>query len=463
MAAYTAYTEIDPTQTLSEETQVELNDDNLSIGELAYDWADVLTVQAVEADNEENMDMLDLVIKGVGMFVLEVDDALQIKTSCQSYMNQAANAGQYDTAMPFSLEHEESGVQVSCSTNSDATTFLPDELTLVADACGLFMLWTDTALWHRPALRLSWGQLTSCSSADMILSFSVPSLGDLSFQCDTDPDEIIAMCVENGVSRVGGGGSSLPAGWEESWDEEGAVFYLKTGTEEWQWELPEAAVQVEEVEAAGPPLPPGWTETYDEEENLFYTNTETGDWQWEFPEAVVEVQMTEKERKKMLLEKRRQMKGKKKEKRVLKEDPKEAAKDRGRGKAKAKKGKKEAEPEEIIDDGEDQDININPDFKYDKTSAVPKYRQQYLPKMRLKKEAAAKADSVWGTPTESDYRKHFRCRQKGTKTDLFKKREDFSTEVSEDKAGGAADKNGEGEGDASEGAGEEPPTKNTGE
>jgi hypothetical protein len=393
--SFIGYTEIDPTQTLPEEVQIESSDAELWVGELGYAWSDVLTVQAVQAESEEMMDMLDVVVRGVGMFVVEVDDALSIKKICQPYVSKPANAGEYDTAMPFSVA-EGSGVQVTCSVNADGTAFLPAQLILVADACGFFMLQTDTSMWHRPLLRLSWGQLQSCtSSAEWNFTITVPSLGQLSFQCDTAPDELVALWKEHGTQGAGGS-NALPAGWEEGWDEEGNMFYQQSGTDHWQWEHPEAAPG--ETPAVSAPVAE--------------------------PEEPEVVEVDAKTRKKLLLEKRRQMKGKEKKKRVVKDIlPKKKEDDTSGGRKQKKPVKKKKDAEDSDDEEEDPDVN--PDFKYDKTSAIPRYRQRYLPKMRLKKKAADVGGSIWAMPTEKDHRKHFRCRQKGTKGDTFQRMPDF--------------------------------------
>ena len=78
---------------------------------------------------------------------------------------------------------------------------------------------------------------------------------------------------------------------------------------------------------------------------------------------------------------------------------------------------------------------------YDKTSPIPKFRQQYLPNMRKK----ASAGGGWGPAPDTDARKHFRCRSKRNKADLFVRKEDF--DINTDQTPVAKEEKGEDEED----------------
>ena len=71
--------------------------------------------------------------------------------------------------------------------------------------------------------------------------------------------------------------SSVPAGWEELYTDDGTVYYYNSSTGETQWEMPSGGG------GGGGGVPAGWEELYTDDGTVYYYNSSTGETQWEAP------------------------------------------------------------------------------------------------------------------------------------------------------------------------------------
>ena len=69
--------------------------------------------------------------------------------------------------------------------------------------------------------------------------------------------------------------SSLPAGWQELFTDDGTAYYFNEGTGETQWEAPSGG---------GGSLPAGWQELFTDDGTAYYLNDSSGETQWEKPD-----------------------------------------------------------------------------------------------------------------------------------------------------------------------------------
>jgi hypothetical protein len=183
MSHYSAFVFLDPTQTLADEFDLWVTDTGLCMGQLTYPWAKVVVVDAVGSSEDESlMPHLDVTILGVGQFVMEIDEALEVKMSCRWYMgeDESATSKDYDSTSTF--QHEGEG-GVLCKVEHDNSRFLPGEAVLLMNESGLFVLPKELNLRHSPLVRLDILRIDSAFESDDHFGIDVHGLGEKVPKC----------------------------------------------------------------------------------------------------------------------------------------------------------------------------------------------------------------------------------------------------------------------------------------
>jgi hypothetical protein len=190
-----AFTEIDPTQTLTEELVIKLAPGEISLGDqLSYKWDEVIFVSAFRSESEELMENVDIIVRDKGMFVFEVEDANELKVGCYKLIDKTPSVASHDATLPFEITSGEK-VEVICAPVGNKMGFLPEKVCLVANDRGMFVLPTDSKNWHRPFLRWAWSNIGGCTLDEQKLVLDIKGLGsDLTFAGDTDLKEFLAHC-----------------------------------------------------------------------------------------------------------------------------------------------------------------------------------------------------------------------------------------------------------------------------
>jgi hypothetical protein len=216
--SYPAFTFNDPTQTLPEDFELRISKTDLAIGKHRYGWDAVLIVDAVGVGgDEELMPNLDITIRGVGQFVIEVDDALDARNHCHwaAVDKKTKPNPDFDSGSTFELAGTR-GASVKCGVRMDSTSFLPDEVVVFANEHGVLILPTEKTRWHTPLIRWDFSRIESVSDTDTELALLIPGeIGTLLFNFPADSfdaiDDLLATLEEQGCSFVDDEGSF----WEE--------------------------------------------------------------------------------------------------------------------------------------------------------------------------------------------------------------------------------------------------------
>jgi hypothetical protein len=216
---YPAFTFSDPTQTLPEEFDLEITESKLRLDTLTYPWGDVLVVDAVGMDcDQELMPNLDITVRGVGQFVIEVEDALDARNNWQWIVDKKKPKQDFDSRSTFEMAGTR-GASIQCGVEMDGTCFLPSKVVIFTSTHGVLILPTDKMRWHTPLLRWDFSRIETVFDTDSKLSLVVPGIGTLLFSFQQDQEE----AVDDFLTFLEEEGCNFGDSEEDFWEERASV------------------------------------------------------------------------------------------------------------------------------------------------------------------------------------------------------------------------------------------------